>query len=82
MRDGFKQLGEHVEDCRAAADEDGIAFIVHDGLDCRRKRNGDRGGSTMWHRFICNDTRCRAVQLVRWDVLAEFVNRRAENLTP
>ena len=72
MREGFKQLGEHVEGCHAVAR--GPAFIVHDGKDFHRKRNGDRNGSTMWHRFICNDTKCNAVMLVRWDVLAKFVS--------
>lgn len=77
-REGFKLLGEHVEGCHAAADKDGITFVVLDGADFKRRRNGDRGGGTMWHRFICNDTRCGAVLLVRWDTLAGFVNGRED----
>lgn len=71
-REGFKLLGKHRDGCYAAARPP--AFIVHDEIDFHRKKNGDKGGSTMWHRFICNDTRCHAVMLVRWDVLAQFID--------
>lgn len=72
--EGFKLLGEHRDDCFAKHDEDGLVFIVHGGTDYNRRKDGRRGGSTGWHRFRCNDPGCRAVALVRWDVLARFVN--------
>lgn len=74
MADGFYMLGEHCEGCRAANDPDGLTFIVHEGMHFNRKRNGHRGGSTLWHHFRCNDTRCEARMLVRWDALAAFVS--------
>lgn len=73
----FKQLGEHIIDCHEAAHTSGLdpeAFIVEDGAEWR-DRIGRRGGSHRWVRFLCNDTRCRAVMLVRWDALARFVTR-------
>jgi hypothetical protein len=77
VRDGFKLLGQHVEGCYGLADEDGITFVVQAGVEWDRDRIGRKGGSTMWHRFKCNDIRCEAVLLVRWDTLAAFVNDRA-----
>lgn len=74
MRDGFKLIEEHREGCLAEQDKDGITFVCHEGYDFRRKRNGHRGGSTMWHRFRCNDINCQAILLIRWDTLALFVN--------
>ena len=76
-RDGFQMVGEHVEGCRAAQDEDGITFIVYDRPTFDRKRNGHRGGSTLWHSFRCNDTRCEARMLVRWDTLSAFVGGKS-----
>jgi hypothetical protein len=72
-RDGYKLEGEHRPDCRAVDDPDGLTYIVHGGADHTLRRNGHRGGSTMWQRFRCNDPHCRAAMLVRWDVLARFV---------
>jgi hypothetical protein len=71
--DGFKLEGEHVEGCLAAARPP--AFILHDDYEWRRDKNGRRHrGGGMWHRFSCNDMNCDAVMLVRWDVLAEFID--------
>jgi len=73
-RDGFKLLGDHVDGCLCVRKYDGGKFIVHDGMLYNRRRNGDRGGSTCWHRFRCNDTNCNAILLVRWDTLANFID--------
>ena len=52
-------------------------FVVHPvgsgPYDFRRRKDGRRGGGTMWHLFCCNDTGCTAVAGVRWDALAEFI---------
>lgn len=77
MSDGFKLETPHAKDCILAERDDPIRFIVTDRnhpIDFRLRRNGTRGGSTMWWRFVCNDINCPARLLVRWDVLAEFVN--------
>jgi len=74
-REGFKLLSEHRDECLAEKSEFGT-FVLHDGYEWRRKRNGHRGGTTMWHRFRCNDTDCEAVMMVRDDVLVNFVDGR------
>ncbi len=73
-REGFKQLGHHHKGCFAL--RDGAPFVVTDRppFDFHRKMNGDRGGGTMWWRFVCNDINCEAKLLVRWDKMAAFVN--------
>jgi hypothetical protein len=71
-REGFKLLHGHRKGCRAARRPP--AFILHDGNDFSRDRLGRRNGSKLWHRFRCNDTECEAIMLVRWDVLADFVD--------
>jgi len=48
-------------------------FIVYDGSTHVLKRNGHKGGSTMWHTFRCNCIDCDAVAYVRWDVLMVFI---------
>lgn len=81
QREGFKLLGEHREGCFAAASEDGITFVIDDRdkpHDFGRRRNGDRGGSSLWHRFACNDPSCEAILMVRWDKLAGFINGRED----
>lgn len=78
--EGFKMLGKHVEGCFCADHAKyKQPFIVYEGADFDRRKNGDRGGSTMWHRFKCNDTECGAIAIVRWDVLAEFIAEHLPN---
>jgi hypothetical protein len=48
-------------------------FIVYDGSVHNLKRNGHKGGSTMWHTFRCNCLDCDAVAYVRWDMLMVFI---------
>ena len=73
----FKLEGEHRKGCWCAGDAE--AFIALGGIDWCRKKNGHRGGSTMWLRFNCNDPHCEAVALVRWDALARFITSGIED---
>lgn len=73
LADGFFLQPDHEEWCHAKNDEDGLTFLVYDGSDWMRRRNGDRGGSTQFHKFICNDISCDAVLYVRWDVLGKWL---------
>lgn len=68
--DGYKQLGDHRDGCLALGRGDGVPFVMNDGHEWALDRLGRKGGSQMWHRFKCNDTRCPAVMLVRWDIIA------------
>lgn len=75
----FKQLGEHHPDCFMllhSSGSDPEAFIVHDGAEYRdrigRKVKGTNG--SRWERYRCNDPKCEAVMLVRWDALARFIS--------
>ena len=71
-RDGFKLEGEHRDGCFAA--QRAPAFVCFDGYEWKLRQNGHRGGSTMWFRFTCNDPSCMARLLVRWDVIAGFLD--------
>lgn len=78
MREGFKLTEPHRVGCYAVGDD--YPFIVHDGYERKLKRNGNKGGSTMWHRFVCNDGGgCPAVLLVRWDRLAALLKAEASS---
>lgn len=78
LRDGFRQLNSHAVECFATDDEHGIAFVVYEGSENRSLGGHRAKGSTQWHRFACNDPRCLAKLLVRWDVLAGFINQQPD----
>lgn len=69
---GFFVKPKHSDKCYLA-EQGREEFIVYDGSIHTLKRNGQRGGSTMWHMFRCNCLACEAVAYVRWDVLMVFV---------
>lgn len=73
-RSGFKRVHKHNEDCFSARPDDDIVFIVAGKELFNLDKIGRKGGSTMWFSFRCNDPSCRALMLVRWDVLATFVS--------
>jgi len=76
LADGFKLDPDHRADCFCKDDPEGLVFICPDRtrpLDFTLKRNGYRGGSTLWLRYACNDPNCPARAWVRWDKLSEFV---------
>lgn len=77
MREGFKLEVDHRPDCFLK--DDPAPFIVLDrakgGYDFSRRRNGARGGGTLFFRFVCNDPDCPARMLVRWDVLSKWIGR-------
>lgn len=77
--EGFRLIGEHRDGCFAERDKDGLTFIVHAGIRCDLNRNGVGRGSTIWHVFRCNNLRCDAQMLVRWDTLSRFVTSRGES---
>ncbi len=69
---GFALSEPHREGCWGA---EAGGFVCYSGTE-NRDRNGRKmgGRGQEWHRFKCNDPSCDAVALVRWDVLAGFVN--------
>lgn len=71
MAEGFRQIGDHRKGCFANGDS--RAFVSHVAVFFGRNKRGYGTGSTMWHRFACNDPKCQAEMLVRWDVMADFV---------
>ena len=74
LTDGIKLLTPHDDDCWFKGTErEATEFVCYDGAMFNLKRNGHRGGSTMWHRFRCNDPSCGAVAIVRWDVLTDLI---------
>lgn len=78
FRDGFKLLVPHREGCWYDDEESAHhdrPFVLHDGIEWRRRRNGAEGGSTAFHRFLCNDADCPAIMLVRIDVLSDWIGR-------
>lgn len=81
IRDGVIREHDHREGCFTGRADYGPRFIVTDRdrpLRHDLKRNGHKGGSTMWWVFTCNDIRCPARLLVRWDVLAGAVAALSE----
>lgn len=68
---GVKQIVAHRAECWC--ENEPLSFICHRGMDFGRDVLGRRGGSRAWHRFICNDPACPAVVIVRWDVLAGWI---------
>lgn len=72
----LRVLIDHDPECFLRYRDD--AFVMHDGMEWDRKRNGYKGGSTAFHRFRCNDPKCPAILLVNvvWlaDRLAEYVS--------
>ena len=72
-RSGFFVKPAHSAKCYLA-DQGREEFIVYDGSTHSLKRNGHRGGSTMWHKFRCNCIDCDAIAYVRWDMLMTFVS--------
>jgi hypothetical protein len=75
MRDGFTLEGPHSSDCWAVGKP--RTFIITDDERPRRhdlRRNGNRNGSTLFHRFRCQDPHCTAVLLVRWDTMADVLD--------
>lgn len=74
VRAGFKLDVPHIDDCHAQHDSDGLTFLVPDGSERRDQIGRRNGGGNSWFRFKCNDIRCSAVMLVRWDTLGRFVS--------
>lgn len=72
-REGFKLIVPHDPACFYT--EDGSPFVLEDGIEWDRRRNGDRGGSTGFQRFRCNDPKCPAIAIVRLDVLSDWIGR-------
>lgn len=83
---GFKLETKHGEGCFVMRDSDEIQFVVVDAkapvarLDALGRKPG-RGAGVEWHRYRCNDPRCPARMLVRWDVLARFVSTMGASKT-
>lgn len=71
---GFKLEPDHHPDCWYGDGEDDCTFIVPNGT-VHRDRIGRRQkhASSTWYAFRCNDPKCPAQMLVRWDVLSRFV---------
>jgi hypothetical protein len=78
LRDGFKMEVPHSPGCFFDPEQP-ADFILYDGMEFTLKRNGHKGGSTMWHRFSCNSpiggsrAGCAGRLLVRWDVINDLI---------
>jgi hypothetical protein len=77
---GVRLEAPHHADCLCAKRDDEFTFIVQplrsDPLPEYEyfARDGTKRGSNVnWQRFRCNDMKCPATVLIRWDVLARFV---------
>lgn len=73
MAEGLKQFVPHSPGCICASRGEKDCFIVHKEMNFSRRRDGRRGGSTLWHVFSCNDPDCPGEMGVRWDALADFL---------
>lgn len=76
---GFMLSPGHIDGCFVVETFDSfppLDFVVYDGTEQRDKigRRCREGSGRQWHRFTCQDPKCPAVALVRWDTLAEFVS--------
>lgn len=78
-REGFYLLTPHAPDCFLADDPD--PFVMHDGIEWSRKRNGHAGGGSAFHRFRCNDSGCPAILLVNVVTVSKWLGRGAVERT-
>jgi hypothetical protein len=79
--DGFKLTEPHREDCWCEDREDDMTFIVLDGTEYRDRIGRRQHSTNSWYRFRCNDPRCPAVALVRWDRLSSFITAGIRSLS-